>query len=140
MALPDLAPDEADRQGELLEGLDRLAELRATSALPEIPTQHRVIGTDRCHFMAPVSLVGPSAVSGKLILTSHRAIFVGTAVVAWPWHRVRVIVRADRDVILTVAGATALFAVRCNTYSDALEATFLSKMLAKTGARIGVAP
>lgn len=140
MVRPDLAPDEADRQGELLEGLDRLVELRATSGLPDIPTQHRVIGPDRCHFIAPASLIGPSAVAGKLFLTSNRAIFAGTTVVSWPWHRVHLVVRADRDVIFTILGATDLFAMRCNTYSDALEAKFLSETLAKAGARVGVAP
>jgi hypothetical protein len=135
MATVDDSPDEADRQGEFLEGLERLAALRATTTLPDIPTQHRVIASDRCHFIAPVSLVGPAGVAGKLFLTSNRAIFVGTSVVSWPWHRVRAIARHDRDLVLTIVGGADLFALRCNTYGDALEAGFLAEILASAAAR-----
>lgn len=133
----DDSPDEADRQLEFLEGLQRLADLRATTTLPDIPTQHRVIASDRCHFIAPVSLVGPAGVAGKLFLTSHRAIFVGAAVVSWPWHRVRAIARQDRDLVLTIVGGVDLFVLRCNTYGDALEAGFLAEILASAASRGG---
>ena len=46
--------DERERQEEMLEAVSRVIALDA-AALPELETQHRVIGTDRCHFMAPVS-------------------------------------------------------------------------------------
>jgi hypothetical protein len=135
MATIDDAPDEADRQAEFVEGLQRLADLRATTALPNIPTQHRVIASDRCHFIAPVSLVGPAGVAGKLFLTSNRAIFVGASVVSWPWHRVRAIARQDRDLVLSIVGGADLFVLRCNTYGDALEAGFLAEILASAASR-----
>jgi hypothetical protein len=128
------APDESDRQQEWLEGLERLLELRQNGALAELPTQHRVIGTDRCHYIAPVSLAGPAATSGKLFLTSHRAIFTGASVVAWPWHRVRLARREDRDLVLVILGAEEPFVVRCNTYAEAFEAAFIADALA-TSAR-----
>lgn len=138
MASAETAPDEADRQSELLEGLDRLLELHATAVLPEVVTQHRVIAGDRCHFIAPASLVGPAAVAGKLFLTSSRAIFVGATVTSWPWHRVRGVVRQERDVAFTILGSD-LLVVRCNTYSDAIEAGFLARRLATAGSPNGSA-
>jgi hypothetical protein len=137
IAAADAWPDEADRQLEFLEGLERLADLRAATRLPDIPTQHRVIASDRCHFIAPVSLVGPADVAGKLFLTSNRVIFVGASVVSWPWHRVRAIARQDRDLVLTIVGGADLFVLRCNTYGDALEAGFLAEILASAASRGG---
>jgi hypothetical protein len=128
MTTAEAAPDEADRQAELVDGIARLLEVRE-APLPDLPTQHRVIASDRCHFIAPVSLLGPTSVAGKLFLTSQRALFVGPSVTAWPWHRVRAIGREDRDVVLTILGAD-LLVVRCNTYSDALEARFVAEALA----------
>jgi hypothetical protein len=139
MASPDTAPDEADRQTELLEGLDRLLELQSTATLPDVVTQHRVIAGERCHFIAPASLVGPSAVAGKLFMTSSRALFVGATVTSWPWHRVRGVVRQERDVALTILGSD-LFVVRCNTYGDALEAGFLAGRLIAAGSSDGSRP
>ncbi len=137
MSSIDEAPDEADRQIEFLEGLEHLAGVQANAVMPDVPTQHRVIGTDRCHFIAPASLVGPNAVSGKLFLTSGRAIFVGASVVSWPWHRVRAAERMDRDVFLTILGNGEPFGVRCNTYAEALEAQHLASRLARGVARRG---
>jgi hypothetical protein len=137
MASVDEAPDEADRQIEFLEGLDHLAGVRANAVMPELPTQHRVIGADRCHFIAPASLIGPHAVSGKFFLTSERAIFVGASVVSWPWHRVRAAARFDRDVLLTILGNGEPFALRCNTYAEAFEAQDLASRLARGAARRG---
>jgi hypothetical protein len=139
MASPTDAPDEADRQAELVEGLERLMDLKASATLPEIQTQHRVIGPDRCHFIAPVSLSGPAAIAGKLFLTSNRAVFVGASVIAWPWHRVRSATREDRDVVLAILGGAEPFVVRCNTYADAFEAAFLAETLALAVRRKGSA-
>lgn len=139
MVDPASAPDEADRQQELVEGIERLIELRGMSALSDLPTQHRVIGGDRCHYIAPVSIAGPAAVSGKLFLTSERAIFTGASVVTWPWHRVRSVGRQDRDVVLMILGAAEPFVVRCNTYAEAFEAEFIADRLS-TGARRNGSP
>jgi hypothetical protein len=133
MTTVEASADEADRQAELIEGIERLLELRG-GPLPDLPTQHRVIASDRCHFIAPVSLLGPTSVAGKLFLTSHRALFVGPTVTAWPWHRVRGIDRQERDVVLTILGADLLI-VRCNTYGDALEARFVAEALASAAGR-----
>jgi hypothetical protein len=137
MASSATEPDEADRQSEFLEGLARLIEVKAAAAFPEVATQHRVIGTDRCHFIAPASRIGPGAVAGKLFLTSGRAIFVGASVTSWPWHRVTAASRADRDLILTIAGNGEPFDLRCNTYAEALEAHELASRLSRAASRRG---
>src|SRR5687767_5877660 len=51
------APDAAELQEEMIEGLERLLALAQQTVLPVIATQHRVIGNELCHFIAPVSLI-----------------------------------------------------------------------------------
>jgi hypothetical protein len=125
--------DEAERRAEMLEALDRLLELAALVELPVLDTQHRVIGTDRCHFIAPCSAPDHGDAAGKLLLTSHRIVFAGGASIAWPWHRVRRVVRHERDVIFEGGDSLAL-RLRCNSYGDALAAVVLSEKLFRKGA------
>ena len=53
---PNGTPDEIERQEEMVAGLRELAALAALPELPALSTQHRVIGQDTCHLIAPVSL------------------------------------------------------------------------------------
>jgi hypothetical protein len=125
-----VSADERERREEFLEGLDRIAALSSNGGLPEIVTQHRVIGTDVCHFVAPVSLAGQSESSGKLFLTSRRIVFAGTGVQAWPWHRVRGVVRLGRDLAISVAGMEDPVHIQCNCYGDAMAACHMASGLA----------
>lgn len=127
-------PDEAERREEMLDGLHQLMTVHG-APLPVVPTQHRVIGTDTCHFVAPVSRAGEPA-AGKLFLTSRRMVVVGSAVAAWPWHRIRRIDREGRD--LVVAATEAAVVLQCNIYGDALVALYIAKQL--THARAGLHP
>ena len=111
--------EDADRQREMIAGLRQLAEIASQPTLPAIVTQHRVIGTDTCHFIGPASRVAETDSSGKLFLTSTRLVLVTGTVAAWPWHRVTNVARIDRDVVFTVSGAEAL-QVRLNTFGEAL--------------------
>jgi hypothetical protein len=122
--------DERERREEFLEGLDRIAALSSNGGLPEIVTQHRVIGADVCHFVAPVSLAGQSDSSGKLFLTSRRIVFAGKGVEAWPWHRVRGVVRVGRDLAISVAGVEEPVHIQCNSYGDAMTACHMAAGLA----------
>jgi hypothetical protein len=124
------SPDERERREEFVEGLDRIAALAANGGFPEIVTQHRVIGGDVCHFVAPVSLAGQSESSGKLFLTSRRIVFAGHGVQAWPWHRVRDIARLGRDLAITVAGVPEPVHIQCNSYGDAMTALRMASGLA----------
>lgn len=122
--------DERERREEFIEGLDRLAALSSNGDLPEVVTQHRVIGSDVCHFVAPVSLAGQSESSGKLFLTSRRIVFAGSGVQTWPWHRVREVVRLGRELAISVAGVPDPVHIQCNCYGDAMTAVRMASGLA----------
>lgn len=124
-------PDELERQEEMLTGLRDLAEIAAASELPVLTTQHRVIGADRCHLIAPVSLGAEAGGAGKLFLTSARLVFVGGRVRTWPWHRVRKVTRAGRDLIVIVAGEGEDLLLQCNTYGEALVGEYIIKKLTR---------
>ena len=125
---PDAEIDERERQIEMIEGLEQLCALGAFEAMPVLDTQHRVIGSDACHFMAPVSAPDHGDAIGKLFLTSQRVIFAGGASIAWPWHRVRRITRHERDVLFE-GGDTLALRLRCNCYGDALVAAAIGERL-----------
>ena len=129
-----LPEDDVEIEREMLDALQDLAEL-ATSVraggLPAVETGHRVVGTDRCHFTAPASMPDEaSQPSGRLLLTSGRAIFVGGAHGATvPWHSVGEALHVDRDLVLIRSDRDKLYRFRCNTFSDALRAAFLAREL-----------
>jgi hypothetical protein len=137
-AIDDLRPrlasaehvDERERQEEMLDAIEQVCALHIADALPVLDTQHRVIGADICHFMAPVSAPDHGDASGKLFLTSQRVIFAGGASIAWPWHRVRGAIRHERDVLFQGGDALAL-RLRCNTYGDAAAAAALAERLSR---------
>lgn len=124
------SPDELERREEFVEGLARLIELSSNGELPRVETQHRVIGHDTCHFVAPASVAGQSEAAGKLFLTSQRIVFASQGVRAWPWHRVREVGRLGRDLVLTVAGIEDPVQIQCNSYGDAMVAAHLARGLA----------
>jgi len=123
---PAESPDEAERQEEMIDGLLQVQAVVALAALPVVVTQHRVIGGDVCHFVAPVSLVGDVSVPGKLFLTSARLVFAGGRVQAWPWHRVQEVSRSGRLLAVVLGGGADGLRVQCNTYGDALVARHLA--------------
>jgi hypothetical protein len=130
------APDgDLEIEREMLAGLEHAVEFASTAAegLPALATGHRVVGTDVCHFSAPVSMPDdPAQPSGRLLLTNARAIFVGGARgVTLPWHAVSEPVQTSRDVILVRVDGSALYRFRCNSFDDALCAAFVSRRLAR---------
>jgi hypothetical protein len=127
--------DDVEIEREMLEGLAHVVEFASTlgeQGLPALPTGHRVVGSDVCHFTAPVSMPDdPLQPSGRLLLTSARAIFVGGARgVTVPWHAVAQPVQTDRDLVLVRLDATALYRFRCNSFDDALRGAFIARRLA----------
>jgi hypothetical protein len=132
---PPLAED-LEIEEEMLDGLERLvavtSELNA-SRLPSIETTHRVVGTDSCHFSAPVSMPDdPGQPSGRLLLTTSRAVFIGGAKLkALPWHAATQALQGDRDVLLVRADGQATYHFRCNTYADALCGAAIARHLIK---------
>jgi hypothetical protein len=118
----------------MLDGLDQLREVQRTvssGGLPLVDTQHRVIGTERCHFTAPASIAEDHAQStGRVLLTASRAVFVGagrTSMTAW--HQVHEVARIGRDVALVRADGSPAAHFRFNSYGDALVCAYLARHL-----------
>lgn len=133
-ALPLPPGDDTEIETEMLDALERLGTLRHETAggtLPAIETHHRVLAGDRCHFTAPASLPDdPAQASGRLLFTPTRSIFVGGGRPhPLPWHTIRDVVRAERDVLFVRADGTPAAHFRFNTFGDAVAAVFLARRL-----------
>ena len=133
-ALPVPAGSDHEVELEMLDALERIGTLRqetAGGALPCVETHHRVLAGDPCHFTAPASLPDdPSQASGRLLFTARRSVFVGGGSrQPVPWHAVRDVIRAERDVLLVRGDGTAAAHFRFNTYGDAVAAAFLAQRL-----------
>src|SRR5439155_2025988 len=103
-ATPPFA-DDLEIEEEMLEALKHLLELERelrALRLPLVATSHRVVGSDRCHFSAPVSMPDdPAQPTGRLLLTSTRAVFAGGArTPALAWHATREVIQSGRDLLL----------------------------------------
>ena len=123
-AAPPLA-DDLEIEEEMLDALKHVLELErgmAASRLPVVETSHRVVGTDRCHFSAPVSMPDdPAQPTGRLLLTSTRAVFAGGArTPAVAWHATRDVIQSGRDLLLIHLHGDDGHRFRCNSYTDAL--------------------
>jgi hypothetical protein len=119
--------DDVEIEEEMLEGLRQLLVVErdlAAARLPVVDTTHRVVGADRCHFSAPVAVPDdPAQPTGRLLLTSTRAVFAGGArTPALPWHGVRDVVQTGRDLIFVLgrSGDGEGQRFRCNSYAEAL--------------------
>jgi hypothetical protein len=115
----DAAPDLAEAQQEMLDGLEALAKLMASDRLPVVATQHRVIGTDICHYLAPASLVDQVDAPGKVFVTSARLIFAAGTAQSWPQHHIAGVDRYERDVLVDLRGRPPI-RLRLNSYESAL--------------------
>ncbi|HET7697964.1 MAG TPA: hypothetical protein VFK57_19780 [Vicinamibacterales bacterium] len=140
---PPIAED-VEMEEEMLDGLRQLLDVErdlSAARLPIVDTTHRVVGADRCHFSAPVSLPDdPAQPTGRLLLTSARAVFAGGArTPALPWHGVREVVQTGRDVIIvTSRGDGDGQRFRCNSYAEALCGAAIARFLVRQarGARL----
>jgi hypothetical protein len=129
-----LSEEDIEVEREMLDGLERLAEVTsqvASEGLPSLVTGHRVVGRDTCHFSSPVSMPDePSQPSGRLLLTGARAIFVGGANgTAVAWHAVAEVLCQNRDVVLVRRDRERVYRFRCNSYADALVSAFLARRI-----------
>jgi hypothetical protein len=131
LSLPE---EDIEIEREMLAGLEHLVALRASVAasdLPIVETGHRVVGRDVCHFSAPASMPDDaSQPTGRLILTSARAIFVGGAkTVAVPWHAIADVIDQGRDLVLVRRDRETFHRIRCNIFDDVLSASFVARAL-----------
>ena len=134
--------DDLEVEEEMLEGLKQLLALEsaiAASGPPIMDTTHRVVGADACHFSAPVSVPDdPAQPTGRLLLTSTRAVFAGGArTPAVPWHALRQVVRQGRDLLFvtTRGGEDDGVRYRCNSYGEALCAAAIARHLVERAGR-----
>ena len=96
--------EDVEVEQEMLDALETLLALMdqlAADGLPVVATTHRVIGAEVCHFTAPVSMPeDPAQPSGRLLMTSSRAIFIGgPKAISIPWHAAADVMRRDRDLV-----------------------------------------
>jgi len=129
--------DDLEIEEEMLEGLRHVLELErdlAAARLPLVDTTHRVVGVDRCHFSAPVSMPDdPAQPTGRLLLTSTRAVFAGgSRTPAMPWHAAREVLQRDRDLLFVRAAAADGYRFRCNSFSDALCGAAIARHLMRS--------
>jgi hypothetical protein len=133
-----LPEDDVEIEREMLVALDDAttlaAEIRA-SGLPIVETGHRVVAHDRCHFSASATMPDePGQPSGRLLLTSGRAIFVGGAnAVSVAWHMIGEAQHTDRALVLVRTTRDRLYRFQCNSYGDALRATLIARELLRKG-------
>jgi hypothetical protein len=129
-----LADDEIEIEREMLDGLRELIQLRhalGSDGLPVLQTGHRVIGTERCHFTAPVSMPDDTAQpAGRLLMTTSRAIFMGGArTTTVPWHAIGEVLHNERDIVLIRKDRDNLYRFRCNSFADAMCGAYLARHL-----------
>jgi hypothetical protein len=91
------------------------------------------VGTDVCHFSAPASIPEDAAQpSGRMILTSNRAIFAGGGrATSIPWHKIAEILQTERDVLLVLHDRETAHRYRFNSFADALCGAALSRHLVR---------
>jgi hypothetical protein len=135
---PPLA-DDLEVEEEMLDALRHLLELQpdlAAGRLPVLETSHRVVGADRCHFSAPVSMPDdPAQPTGRLLLTSARAVFAGGArTPALPWHATREVLQTGRDLVFVYRSAQEDdgYRFRCNSFTDALCGAAIARHLMRS--------
>ena len=129
-----LPEEEIEIEREMIDGLASVLQLQnavAANGLPVIPSGHRVLGAEPCHFSASCSMPDEaSEPSGRLMFTGARAIFVGgSAAVTIPWHGVSNVLQQHRDLILVRRDRETLHRFRCNVFTDAMSAAFLARTL-----------
>ena len=98
--------------------------------MPRIESGHRVIGSDVCHFTAPVSMPDePSQPTGRLLFTGSRAAFTGGGSPVIPWHACARVQQAGRDLVIYRRDRPSFHRFRCNSYTDALTGAVLARRL-----------
>lgn len=137
-AVPPLA-DDLEFEEEMLQALEQLLELErelSEARVPTVETSHRVVGSDRCHFSAPVSMPDdPAQPTGRLLLTSTRAVFAGgSRTPALPWHATREVIQSGRDLLFVFRSAQedAGHRFRCNSFADALCGAAIARHLMRS--------
>jgi hypothetical protein len=131
-----LPEDDVEIEREMIEALEDAAALSseiAHAGLPSVDTGHRVVGHERCHFTAPAAMPDePGQPTGRLLLTSGRAIFLGGAsALSSAWHMIGEVRHAERDLLLVRTARDRVYRFQCNSFSDALRAALIARELTR---------
>lgn len=136
--------DDLEVEEEMLDALRHLLDLQqelTAGRVPILETSHRVVGADRCHFSAPVSMPDdPAQPTGRLLLTSARAVFAGGArTPALAWHATRDVLQSGRDLVFVYRSAQDDdgYRFRCNSFTDALCGAAIARHLMQSRQRAG---
>ena len=134
-----LNEDEAALELEIADGLLAVAGMMDAAArgdaLPVVPTTHRALGGEACHFLAPAWRPDAGDDSGgKLILTPRRLLYLGAPSVTLSWPHVARVRDYDRDILVETRPGRML-AFRCNSYSDTLRGVWLAQQLVNLPSR-----
>ena len=131
--------DDLEIEEEMLDALRHLVALAVdleAGRVPIVETSHRVVGPDRCHFSTPVSMPDdPAQPTGRLLLTSARAVFAGGArTPALPWHATREVIQSGRDLLFVSRNAQGDEGqrFRCNSFTDALCGAAIARHLMRS--------
>jgi hypothetical protein len=123
---------EVEHVAGLLAALDVRDRLARGEPPEVIPTTHRAVAGEACHFIAPASFPdGLMDRGGTLFLTNRRVLYLGQTTRSAPWSQVTGVRDHERDVILSVQPLD-LLRFRCNTYVDTLHAVELARHLSRT--------
>ena len=125
--------EEKEVEREMLDGLSALVDLLGSiraSGLPRVETGHRAAAGLPCHFSAPCSLPDdPAQPTGRLLMTTQRAVFAGPGQAVVPWHAVTEVVQIDRDIVLVLRSGHRVYRFRCNSFTDALTGACIARQL-----------
>lgn len=129
-----LTEDDAALELEMADGLLEVAALREAvvrgEGLPVVPTSHRALGGEECHFAAPAWR--PEAAGdggGKLLFSARRLIYLGSPPVTLSWAHVAEVRDQGRDLVVR-ARPDRLLVFRCNSYVDTLRGAWLAQQFA----------
>lgn len=120
----------AEIRQEMDAGVAIVRRAEEAGALPVLETQHRAIGSDRCHLAVPVSRPDQADAFGKLFVTNRRVIFSGPSPAAIGIGHVITADRHERDIVI-VAGGAGVLRFRCNSFGDAMLAIWILDRLRK---------
>jgi hypothetical protein len=133
----NLTDDDAALELEVVDGLLEVAALVEAAgrgeSLPSVPTTHRALGGETCHFLAPAwrpDVAGDGG--GKLLFTPRRLLYLGASPVTLSWAHVSRVVDQGPDLVVR-ARPDRVLTFRCNSHVDTLRGAWLARQLSRTG-------
>ncbi|MPY89896.1 MAG: hypothetical protein GEU99_18475 [Luteitalea sp.] len=132
-----LTDEEVELEVEMIRGALDVLSLRervAHEGLPILEHQHKVLGTDRCHFRCSAFTVDEGGNrTGRLFLTDQRMLFLASPVLAVPWNAIASVEDDERDIVVRTVTLGVAYRFHCNAFSDARCGAFIAQTLKQEG-------